>query len=1258
MTTDNTNWDEVWEAPNWLEKFGQGAGDDKPQFRDMTRPTPESNEAELKNYYDQETPEGQELEGMRQRVDDENEQTILDDSDALYKSVGQKGIAPSDKDYDYSGLVRSGGSVTPNEDDGGFNLPNANIRPNTTEVHGYDLATGNKIREVTPDPDGLVAEGVNQLRGSQYNTVTGAPIEDTSALTKIGVGHIRNGGNYEDFKASMPDHFTEEQMAMSYRVADDYIRREDFTKFLEDGSIPAPENAPVQSWDITDDDLRANDTWMNSARVMYRNLEGEEFGGSEEELYDLSLEMMSQFGWNAGSMAYFTHQVMNGPDDMKRAMYIMMKMYENKDTTGTDVMNNLMSLGTDPFTYMSLGFGRVGVKGAQMVASKALGETLEKFVFLASTGAGEGAVFGGLDDFSNQMVEIEAGAKKEYDAWQTAKASAFTAGVGTVAAPALVFGGGKAIRYGKDLKGRVSQMRANPDPRSSGPMSRQRGTVGFDQPTQNEIHGEGVSSVPIIDQTPPPFAPDLKLPVTPSNQVAKYIDGRSKSTLGDRDVTEDIEFLGDAIAREVKAEMQKDRNKGRPASAKWYKETLEEARNIVAEVYPEVQKDMIHRSAFDFALAITSNGQNVRANSKSAIKAYKYWRENGKFPEETGYINAEKGPAMTQTFKEYNALVDELGVERITDLLRTEFSVKQLETMGYTVSGESKQTRLPFSVIFGPKVGGGFYSNLQGDWDRLTPDIWFTRTWGRLTGQLIKDNPTLAAKNYKAFRDNYVANKALIKSYMGYAPKVSEITDEWIDEVGPIIFSRWGRRKGADGKPYPDGDNPIHIVSRSIESRLKPQETPDGGGQRNLMRAAVNAALTKLNGEGHDLTMSSVQSTLWYPEQRLWDQLGSKQKNKELDYAKAFSETLGVDRAKGRPDVNPGDRGPEKPSVSGGLDPQLARAEVKTGSLRNLRKGPRGLNARGPSGPVYGVPKPRKGDAKDIRIDGARVEKVHAPSVKKTTEAGTPANVYKSINITTEPWNELASGPAADEAFNRAITKAKASMGPEGAAVYVYPAAGEGSLEGATKFLTADGQSGFAIKDDGDIVSIFNNSDRPNAALSALMLALENGGTKLDAFEVGLQRIYRQAGFQVTKRQKWEQKEMPKGWDKKFFKSFNNGEPDVVQMTYQPDHVGAPAKGEYGPFDTGPGGTIKTVKATPGEKAFFDVVTNSKADMVELLEQVPSFKMDKGNISVDTEDLSGFYNYITEAVIRRQTGDKLPPGFGNDAFLKKLEGEN
>lgn len=1152
------DWSKPWVAPDFDTAF---------EGMEPTNPV-QANEDEGLQYFKEQSPEGQQLQGIQQEIVDEKEQKVRDDSASLYKSVGQQGAAPSEKDYDYQDLVRTRDSITPNEEDGGLDLPNAHIQKNKVEIFGYDLSTGQQVRDRLPDPDGLVAEGIAELHQSQTNTVNGAPIEDTSALTKIGVGHIRNGGSYADFKAQMPKIFTDEQLKMSYRVANDYVQKEDLIEFINSDDIPAPDDAPLPSWDLTDEELKANDLWMNSARVMYRNLEGEEFAGSDEELYDLSLELMSQFNWNASKMAYYIYKVMNGPDDMKRAMYAMMKMYDSKDTTMDDVGNNLMSVGTDAFTYAGLGVGKFAMKGGQMLVKKGMTETLEKFVMAGTIGAVEGGAFTGFDDWSRQMVEIEAGAKKEYDKAQGAMATGAGVVGGMVLGPAIVFGGEKVVKYGKDLHGRVSAMRANPDAPSRTSLTRQKGSAGF--PIDPESPQAGVSSLGIIDQTPRPFAPDPASLITPSNQVAKHIHDRSINSLAGRDLSahtpENIDFISDVMAEEVMKEIAKDRAKGRTASAKWYKETLEDARNIVSVMYPEVQKDMTHRHAFDFALAITSNGQNVRANSKSAIKAYDFWRENGKFPEATGYINAEKGPIMTRTFKDYNALVDEIGVEKVIELLRTEFSVRDLTDMGYTVTGENMDTRLPFSVIFGPKVGGGFYSNLQGDWHRLTPDIWFTRTWGRITGNLIRSNPELAQKHYAEFRAGYVANKKTVQKYLGFAPKISEITDEWIDEYGPILFRKWSTTKGPKGESFPDKANPMHTVPRAIANRLKPQETPTGGAERTMMREATEAAVQKLDDSGHDLTVSSVQSTLWYPEQRLWDQLGSKQNNKELDYAKAFSEILNVDRARGRVS-DPLNRGPQKPSVSGGLSAELARTEAKTGALRNLRKGPRGLAARRPAGSVYVGAKAPAGDAGGTFIDGARVKTVHSVNTKKTTRAGTPANIYKKQNITTEPWNELAPGPAGDEAFNRAITKSKKAIGKDAAAVYVYPAKGEGSLESATKYLSADGQSGFAIKDDGDIVSIFNASGRPNAGLSALMLALEHGGTKLDCFETILPKLYRQAGFQVTKRQKWSEKYKPKGWDKKHYKAYNNGEPDVVQMTYQPDHIGPPAKGTYGEFE-------------------------------------------------------------------------------------------
>lgn len=117
-----------------------------------------------------------------------------------------------------------------------------------------------------------------------------------------------------------------------------------------------------------------------------------------------------------------------------------------------------------------------------------------------------------------------------------------------------------------------------------------------------------------------------------------------------------------------------------------------------------------------------------------------------------------------------------------------------------------------------------------------------------------------------------------------------------------------------------------------------------------------------------------------------------------------------------------------------------------------------------------------------------------------------------------------------------------------GAAVHVY------SPEEYSKmklFVTEDGKAGVAVKSDGDIVSVFKTPGGPQGiAFSALQLAVQNGGTKLDAFDTVLPILYAKAGFAPVARLKWDDSQAPAGWSKETFKKFNNGEPDVVFMAH------------------------------------------------------------------------------------------------------------
>ena len=161
--------------------------------------------------------------------------------------------------------------------------------------------------------------------------------------------------------------------------------------------------------------------------------------------------------------------------------------------------------------------------------------------------------------------------------------------------------------------------------------------------------------------------------------------------------------------------------------------------------------------------------------------------------------------------------------------------------------------------------------------------------------------------------------------------------------------------------------------------------------------------------------------------------------------------------------------------------------------------------------------------------------------------------VLNEAGIEPVTVNELAANNNSAGAFTEAIERSKYAKGGRGrkgslgygAAVYVYP---QEDYAGMRLFMSQDHQYGFAIKPDGDIVSVF--SDGGGKAYPMLALATELGGTKLDAFDTILPRMYRVAGFREVARDPWNEDYRPEGWDKEVFGKYNRGEPDVVYMQY------------------------------------------------------------------------------------------------------------
>ena len=81
-------------------------------------------------------------------------------------------------------------------------------------------------------------------------------------------------------------------------------------------------------------------------------------------------------------------------------------------------------------------------------------------------------------------------------------------------------------------------------------------------------------------------------------------------------------------------------------------------------------------------------------------------------------------------------------------------------------------------------------------------------------------------------------------------------------------------------------------------------------------------------------------------------------------------------------------------------------------------------------------------------------------------------------------------------------------------------------------FLVDGHNAGFAIKTDGDIVSVHNNSSLRGLSSVFMNEAKAQGGTKLDHFDGFLTGLYRKYGFNdVYQIYQWEEQYKPKGWN-------------------------------------------------------------------------------------------------------------------------------
>lgn len=332
---------------------------------------------------------------------------------------------------------------------------------------------------------------------------------------------------------------------------------------------------------------------------------------------------------------------------------------------------------------------------------------------------------------------------------------------------------------------------------------------------------------------------------------------------------ENHKFLAGMVRRDAEFALKDNQN-----AVGWYDSKVSRALGALATLHPEIESDPKARLAFLWALATTSNGLKVNKNFELAEQAYQGWKTSGRMPDNVGIGNAAQ--QINRGLGMFNTLSDKLGAERLAKFMSTEFGAGEIERMlGVTVGGEWKSTPVRGAAILGPKIGNGFFSNLNGYFGALTMDRWLMRTWGRMTGTLIEVDQKMVKASRARLADRIAAMddaQRRLMTQLVKTPIKRRMTIAELDAAAgstAVATMKVNIREQMMANPKTDEFRRAAINHQvQIDGQ---KEVPAGPGERNWIRAVFHKALGDLNEVGISMTMSDLQALLWYPERRLYD---------------------------------------------------------------------------------------------------------------------------------------------------------------------------------------------------------------------------------------------------------------------------------------------------------------------------------------------------------------------------------------------------
>ena len=374
-----------------------------------------------------------------------------------------------------------------------------------------------------------------------------------------------------------------------------------------------------------------------------------------------------------------------------------------------------------------------------------------------------------------------------------------------------------------------------------------------------------------------------------THDIGKALDQRSLGHGGELGHShEEKHHIAASIAHEALHALQQDNN-----AIGWYASDLREGMRTLAKMHPELSKSKTKQSILKGILSVTSNGAAVDKNLEEAHKLYSAYKKYGRIPTDKVF-GGQSGTSINIGLRKLQDMIDRHGEHGAAKFLNTPFTIKELRAKGFRFSGEHGDYLTQGAAVLGPKVGGGFYANLNGNFEPVTMDRWFMRTINRLRGTYTKPDPAIIKK----------AASRVLKSADSHQQWHGLSRDDVLRDLshaashGELIgeAAKWAKAQESSYAKtgYKDKTEMNKAAKRLLILGKAEAMTPKNGAHRKHLRDIVDIVQNHhLKPRGINIPNADLQALLWYHEKRLWNKLGLKGRGaKTIGYAEAAKALL------------------------------------------------------------------------------------------------------------------------------------------------------------------------------------------------------------------------------------------------------------------------------------------------------------------------------------------------------------------------------